>query len=51
MTTDVLPAPADELIASLTGLDGRTLLPFIDLTEQEEVDALVALLRWDGPDV
>ncbi|MCU1487398.1 MAG: hypothetical protein JWN67_4144 [Actinomycetia bacterium] len=49
MTTDVLTAPADELIASLTGLDGRTLLPFIDPTEQEEVDALVALLRWDGP--
>jgi hypothetical protein len=52
MTTAVLlDAPADEVIASLTGLDGQSLLPYIDLTEQDENDALVALLRWQGPDV
>jgi hypothetical protein len=49
--TPLLAAPADPVIHSLTGLDGRSLLPFVDLTEPDEVELLVALLRWQGPEV
>lgn len=49
--TAVLTAPADPVIDSLTGLDGRSLLPFVDLTQPDEVELLVGLLRWQGPEV
>ena len=47
MTTATLPGAADEVIATMTGLGGESLLLHVDLTKQEEVEALVALLRWE----
>ena len=39
---------ADALIDVLTGLDGRSLVPYIDFGDPEEVDLLVELFRTVG---
>ena len=41
-------APADAVIDALTGLDGRSLIPFIDLDDAEEVRLFVDLVRTTG---
>ena len=39
---------ADALIDVLTGLDGLSLVPYIDFADPDEVDLLVQLFRTAG---
>lgn len=39
----------DEVLEALEGAVGASLIPFIDLNDAEEVDALVAMLTWREP--
>jgi hypothetical protein len=39
----------DDVLEALEGADGASLIPFIDLDDAEEVEALVAILTWREP--
>ncbi len=39
----------DDVLRALEGADGASLIPFIDLEDAEEVEALVAILTWRAP--